>query len=410
MRSGRSSVGKVAVVAFATALAVAGCGSASNSASGGDPFGGAKPDGEPIIIGMDEDSTGPGAAFSTIAGDAVRDAVAQVNAEGGILDRPVELIVENDESDPTKTPTVLRKLVSQGAVALILQTSGGAINQAKSVITDAGLLAVSPTSTSQSIATPPNNEFTYTLANPVSDFVKAYCGAFQATGIKTLGILSDTSVTIKAVNDLMLPGLHDCVDVVAEESAPVNASDLNAQVARIRSADPDAVLVSSAGGSFEVLAHNTLYQTMPKVQRFSLASIGNESSAWKLANPGALDGLVYLGSIDEDNPQTKKVQDLLDKTRGDDYTVTAFDANGYDTVHLIKRAIESAGGTDDPTAIRDAFNAIQGYEASFGQPGFTLSYGPDKHLGADGLCGLVLTEFGSDNTPEGPWGEYQPPC
>lgn len=406
----RSTAGRATAVVFAAALAVAGCGSGSDSGPSGDPFGGAKPEGEPIVIGMDEDSTGPGAAFSTIAGDTVRDTVAQINAEGGILGRPVELIVDNDESDPTKTPTVVRKLASQGAVALILQTSGGAINQAKSVITDISLLAVSPTSTSQSIATPPNNEFTYTLANPVSDFVKAYCGAFQETGIDKLAILSDSSVTINAVNDLMLPGLRDCVDIVADESAPVNASDLNAQVARIRSADPDAVLVSSAGGSFEVLAHNTLYQTMPKVQRFSLASIGNESDAWELANPGALEGLVYLGSIDEDNPQTKKVQDLLNKTRGDDYTVTAFDANGYDTVHLIKRAIEAAGGTEDPVAIRDAFNSIQGYEASFGQPGFTLSYGPEKHLGADGLCGLVLTEFGSDNSPDGPWDEYQPPC
>lgn len=406
----RSTAGRATAVVFAAALAVAGCGSGSDSGPSGDPFGGAKPEGEPIVIGMDEDSTGPGAAFSTIAGDTVRDTVAQINAEGGILGRPVELIVDNDESDPTKTPTVVRKLASQGAVALILQTSGGAINQAKSVITDISLLAVSPTSTSQSIATPPNNEFTYTLANPVSDFVKAYCGAFQETGIDKLAILSDSSVTINAVNDLMLPGLRDCVDIVADESAPVNASDLNAQVARIRSAEPDAVLVSSAGGSFEVLAHNTLYQTMPKVQRFSLASIGNESDAWELANPGALEGLVYLGSIDEDNPQTKKVQDLLNKTRGDDYTVTAFDANGYDTVHLIKRAIEAAGGTEDPVAIRDAFNSIQGYEASFGQPGFTLSYGPEKHLGADGLCGLVLTEFGSDNSPDGPWDEYQPPC
>ena len=30
---------------------------------------------------------------------------------------------------------------------------------------------------------------------------------------------------------------------------------------------------------------------------------------------------------------------------------------------------------------------------------------PSKHLGADGLCGLSLIEFGSDNKPKGPWGD-----
>jgi len=34
----------------------------------------------------------------------------------------------------------------------------------------------------------------------------------------------------------------------------------------------------------------------------------------------------------------------------------------------------------------------------------------DKHLGADGPCGLSLIEFGADNRPKGPWATFQPPC
>ncbi len=416
----RKKLFAVGTTVLAASLLLNACSSSSSSestssqASGSQPSGsgqasGAQPTGDPIIIGMDEDSTGPGASYSTIAGQTVRDAIDQVNAEGGILGRPVQLVVENDESDPTKTPSVLRKLLDAGSVALILQSSGAAIAQAKPVVEEAGVISIAPTSISQSVGLPPDNTYTYTLANPLSDFVKVYCGAFDAKGFKTLGVLSDGSVTIDAVNQLLLPGLGDCIKIVAEEKAPVDAADLSAQVARIKEANPDTVLVSSVGGNFEVLAQNTLAQQMPDTQRFSLASIGNQPSSWKLANPGALDGLVYMGSLSSDNPQTAKLQEFLNSARGGDYSVTAYDAQGYDTVQLIKMAIEKAGSTDK-AKVSEAMNSITGYLASFGQPGFELSYNADKHLGADGLCGLVLTQFGPDNTPTGPWADYQAPC
>lgn len=368
------------------------------------------PTGKPIIIGLDEDSTGPGASYSVIAGKTIRDAVQEINEQGGILDRPVKLVVENDESDPTKAPSVVRKLIDKGSAALLLQSSSTAVNQAKPIVQQAKIVAIAPTSISQTFGSPPDNDYTYSLANLLDEFVDVYCGAFEAKGYSRLAVLSDDSATIDGVNKLLLPGLRECIDVVAEEKAPIDANDVTAQAARIRNADPDVVLVSSVGGNFEVLAHNSLGQSLPDVQRFSLASIGNQPDTWKLVNPTALDGLVFMGSISEDNPRTAKLQKLLTSMRGEPYRVTAYDAQAYDSVQLIKMAIEKAGTAEDKAKIHKAMNSIKDYEASFGQKGFTLSYGPDKHLGADGLCGLVLTEFGPDGEPKGPWPDYQPAC
>ena len=79
--------------------------------------------GEPILWGLDEDSTGPGASYSTIAGKTIRDAVDEINEKGGILGRPVKLVIGNDESDPTKAPSVVRKLIDDGATALFTVTA-----------------------------------------------------------------------------------------------------------------------------------------------------------------------------------------------------------------------------------------------------------------------------------------------
>jgi branched-chain amino acid transport system substrate-binding protein len=379
----------------------------------GDTTGGSDgeaPTGEPIVFGMVVDSTGPGASYSVPARDTMLDAIEEINAGGGVLGRPIETIIENDESDPTRTPATVRKLVEDGADVLIMQTGGSAILQAKPVIQEAGIPMIAPTTLTTSIAEPPDADFAFTLANPIDDFIDIYCAAWAEAGVSSIGVLSDTTPTIAGLNELLLPGLGECVDIAIEEEAAVDASDLTAQIARIGDADIDAVLVSSVGGGFEVLAHNTFAQQLPDLARFSLAAIGNQPETWELANPGALDGLVFMGSIDPTNERTEELRAFLSERRDDDWQLTAYDAQAYDTIQLLAMAIESAETSDDPAAITEALQSITGYEAHFGQPGFTLSYGPDKHVGTDGLCGLSLIQFGAENTPEGQWDVYQPEC
>jgi branched-chain amino acid transport system substrate-binding protein len=387
------------------ALAVAGCG---NKAGEQQPTNGTAT-GAPIIIGMDEDSTGPGASYSVIAGKTIRLAVQDINDKGGVLGRPLQLVVANDESDPTKVPAVLQKLAGQGAKALFLQSGSAAIIQAKSTLTQLGLPAIAPTGVTATLVQPPDNELIYMLANTTTDWAEVYCGAFKAAGITKLGVLTDDTTTIAALNKALF-GAMTCVQVVANEKGAGNASDLSAQVARLKNAKPDAVLVTSVGGAFEVLAQNTLASQMAGTKRFSLASIGNQPASWKLAAPGALAGLVFMGSINSQNPRTQALVKLLQDKNGKDYEITAYDAQAWDSVQLLKQAIEKAGGVEDPKKLNAALQSIKGYQATFGQANFTLSFSAEKHLGADGPCGLSLIEFGTDNRPKGPWATYQPPC
>jgi branched-chain amino acid transport system substrate-binding protein len=396
---------RIVVGAAVLALAVAGCGS-GDSDSDTPNTGTAK--GEPIVVGMDEDSTGPGASYSVIAGKTIRAAIQDLNDKGGVLGRPIKLVVENDESDPTKVPATLQKLASQNAKVLLLQSGSAAIIQAKAQLAQLGLPAIAPTGVTATLVAPPNNELIYMLANTTNDWAEVYCGAFKAANISKIGVLEDDTATIAALNKALFDKMT-CVQIVAREKGAGNASDLSAQVARLRNANPDAVMVTSVGGAFEVLAQNTLAAQLAGLPRFSLASIGNQPSSWKLANAGALNGLIFMGSINSQNPRTQELIKFLKKKNGDDYEITAYDAQAWDTVQLLKTAIEKAGG-DDPKKINEAIQGVSKMPATFGQANFTLTFSPTKHLGADGLCGLSLIEFGSENKPKGPWGTFQPPC
>lgn len=225
-----------------------------------------------------------------------------------------------------------------------------------------------------------------------------------------MAILADASPSISGILATLDPKLQDCIEVVDTQKAAVDAADLTAGISRLLNSKPDAVLVASVGGNFELLAQNTLHRLAPDVQRFSLASIGNQPEAWKLADPGSLDGLVYMGSLSTTNPRTTELEQWLRTVKGPNYSLTAYDAQAYDSVMLIKRAIELAGTHTDPQKLNEAMQQVQDVPASFGQEQLTLSFTPDKHIAPDSVCGLVLVEFGPDNTPVGPWSGYQPEC
>lgn len=360
---------------------------------------------------MDEDSTGPGASYSTVAGKTVRDVVNKINDGGGILGRPVKLVVESDSSDPTQTATVARRLIDNGAKALVMLTTNAGTAQTKPVFSEKKVVAVSPIALLPAIAEAPGAEYSYMLANPTLDQAKVFIEAFKALNVKRLAIFHDAIPgMVTLTNTYKEPFKAAGIELVAEEEAAPDAADVTAQAERINDAKPDAIFVSSIGGQVEASFHNAAFELMPDTPRFSLASIGNQPDTWKLADKGALENLRYISSVTTTNPRTAEVEKWLKSVRGDSYRLSAYDVQAYDGMMLIKEAMEKAGTADDGVKVKEAMDSITGYKSAFGQDGFTLSFSATKHLGADGLCGMLLGTFGSDNTPGAPWDKYQPKC
>src|SRR5699024_6308655 len=160
----------------------------------------------------------------------------------------------------------------------------GSALQAKQISESAEIVTIAPVALTDAIANPPSNEFAYMVPNPLAQYGDVYCGAFEATGIESLAILSAATPGIAGILGTPNPLLRECVDIVATQSVPGDAADLTAPVTRLMDAQPDAVLVGSVGGHFELLAQNTLYRQQEDVERFSLASIGNQPESWSLAD------------------------------------------------------------------------------------------------------------------------------
>jgi branched-chain amino acid transport system substrate-binding protein len=86
--------------------------------------GAAAQSGNPIRIGMSLALTGAGAAPSKVVNTALELWRDDVNAKGGLLGRPVELVVYDDQSTPANVPGIYTKLISVDKVDLLLGPYG----------------------------------------------------------------------------------------------------------------------------------------------------------------------------------------------------------------------------------------------------------------------------------------------
>ena len=80
--------------------------------------------GNPIRIGMSLALTGAGAAPSKVINTALEIWRDDVNAKGGLLGRPVELVIYDDQSAPANVPNIYTKLITVDKVDLLLGPYG----------------------------------------------------------------------------------------------------------------------------------------------------------------------------------------------------------------------------------------------------------------------------------------------
>jgi branched-chain amino acid transport system substrate-binding protein len=98
----------------------AGAGDATADAGGIQPAEGEGPQGEPLKIGMATTLSGAIALFGVANRDGAKLAVDELNAAGGVLGRPLELIVRDDEAAPESGAQIARDLIIDDEVDVLL--------------------------------------------------------------------------------------------------------------------------------------------------------------------------------------------------------------------------------------------------------------------------------------------------
>ena len=98
------------------------------------------PKGQPVVVGAIVSTTGPASALGEQEAKALSLMETQVNAQGGVLGRPLKIVVLDDKSDANQAVTDANQLISQNkVVALIGSTSSPATLAIKPISQKQGL-------------------------------------------------------------------------------------------------------------------------------------------------------------------------------------------------------------------------------------------------------------------------------
>src|SRR5712671_3474400 len=79
---------------------------------------------QPIKIGVNEPLTGSFAASGTYVVNGAKIAADEINAKGGILGKKLELVIEDNKSNPTEAAAVAEKLINSDKVPVLMGAWG----------------------------------------------------------------------------------------------------------------------------------------------------------------------------------------------------------------------------------------------------------------------------------------------
>lgn len=344
----------VASAAAVMALSLAGCsgGSMDDSSSSS-----AKASGDSITIGTVTTNSGTAAAYGEAEVKGFELAVSEINAKGGINGKKVKLESMDDKGDATEASNAYNKLAGDNNVLAVAGPTISATTAAVAPLADQSkLVTIAPAATSDSIETG-NYLFRTCFKDSYQGEVAARFAA-ENLKVKKVAVLYGTGdpyssgvgeAFAKAAEKLGL----EVVD--KESSSSADDTEYSAQLQKIQASGAELLYAPyyySVAGPYII----------PQAR-----SVGFEGY---VMGPDGYDGLKLTGDKSQynktyytthysadDNTNTK-VQDFIKSYKSkNNAEPNTFAALGYDTIYMIKQAIEKAG---ENATREDVRNAVAG--------------------------------------------------
>lgn len=338
----RARRGMTALLVAAALVGATACGGAGGGAGGG---------GDTIVIGVQGPFTGDYAAEGKGFRQAIELLKEQVNAEGGVLGKQVEVIYEDDKGQPNESTLAAQKLVSRDVIAVIGSYNSTATEAAQQVYADASILHITPSSTATHLTEKGLKNF-FRMA-----FLDSAQGQFAADllvdelGAQKVAIIHDNSTYAKGLavwtkRFLEQKGAEVIVDAINPQE-----SDYSAVLTNIKNANPDAIYFTGYFSQAGLLVKQArdLGITVP----IAAGNASNNDEVIKTAGEAAEGFITTTEPAPADLPYEEARRFVEDyKAKYNEDPVSIWTAMAADCFRVILEAIEKTQSTD-PTKLAE---------------------------------------------------------
>ena len=334
-----------------------------------------------ILIGTIQDLSGPLAAYGKQARNGMQLRIDEANEQGGVLGRKLKLVTEDSAYDPKRAVLAAQKLVSQDKIFIMAGHVGTAHNNAAMPVQiEKNIINFLPISPSSSMFEPFHRlkySFAVTYEQQVLSGLPKMVKEKNAKRVCTLYQDDEFGLEVLKGAETALKGLG--MELMEKTSYKRGATDFSSQVARMKAANCDLVLLAT-------IVRETI-GTIAEARKtgfnptFFSVNTAYTELIHKLGGP-AMNGLystmtVQHPYLDEASPQIRFWANKY-KTRfsEDPGTLSVY---GYQIIDLFIQAAAKAGPNLTTDSMVKAIDATKVPSDMFGAA--EISFSPTKHLG-----------------------------
>jgi urea transport system substrate-binding protein len=339
-----------AVLVAVLALGSTGCGGDDDDAEAG---------GEPIVVGSVLDRTGPINIYGKAMHDATRLAIGDINRQGGVLGRRLELVSYDAQSANERYTQFARKLAIDDQAEVIM---GG--------ITSASREAMRPIVDQQRVLYFYNEQYEGGVCDknvfntgviPSQQLQALIPWTIENVGPRLYVVAADYNYGQISADWVERYAKENGGEVVDTEFIPLESSNFDSVIGNIQRANPDAVVSLLVGGNH--IAFYRDFAARGLRDRISIVSptfgLGNEQV---VLTPREAQGIVvaYPYFQELDNQTNREFVERWHNAYGDDYDyITDSAATVWNGWHLWAKAVEKAGSTDRDAVIEALESGVE---------------------------------------------------
>jgi branched-chain amino acid transport system substrate-binding protein len=334
-----------------------------------------------IKIGFTPPVTGAAASEGALQIKAIKLALKQINAAGGVNGKQIELIIVDNQSTNPGALTALQKAVEQEkVVALIGSVKSTQIQAMSDAIKNYGI----PTfiGGTNAMLTKQGNPWLFRV-RPDDSIAAAAMVKYikEDTKYTKIGILHDTDAFGTGGADLVEKGARDAgLIVVKREKYTTKDKDFTAQLLSLKNAGTE-IMVLYGTNPDDVAVIQRQYRQLGSPFKY----IGSPSSQMRDClnlSRDAAEGILAVADFvpGQSEVNRKYAEDYKKEYNNEDYDATS--AWTYDGLNILVNALKKGG--EDRTKIREAILATKGYQGVLG----TFSFTPN----GDGLSEVSVVQ------------------
>jgi len=246
-----------------------------------------------IKIGVTQPLTGAFAASGNYVAQGAKIAEEEINKAGGVLGKKLQLLIEDNKSNPTEAVATAEKLINSDKVPVLMGAWSSTLTLAVMPKLEEYQVPMLVETSSSGKITTAGNPYIFRIS-PTSEMeAKAFVPLFKKLNIKKADFLAtNNDFGLGASKEFSQAAKDNGVAVGVTETMDPKATDFSAQLAKIKASGADTLFVTTAVEQITLILKQAKDQQLP--QRI-ITTGGSNSPDQLIAQAGeAANGSYHL--------------------------------------------------------------------------------------------------------------------